>query len=53
MISDIQLVLTAAWSLFTYKFTLYGFELSFAQVLFWTVVAGLILWFGGKVFDDG
>lgn len=53
MISDFQQVLSAAWSLFGTEFTLYGFSLSFRQVLLWSIVAGLLIWFIGRMFNDG
>lgn len=50
--TDFQLVLTAAWDIFTKEFTLYGITLSWAQVMLWSIVAGLIMWFIGRIFSD-
>ncbi len=36
--------------LFRRKFVLYGFELSFFDILIWLFVAGLIFWFIREVF---
>lgn len=52
MISDLQQVLTTTWSLLGLEFSLYGFTLSFRQVLLWSIVAGLLLWFVGRLFND-
>ncbi|WP_293009015.1 MULTISPECIES: hypothetical protein [unclassified Oscillibacter] len=32
------------------QLTLYGFTFSYWQIFIWTMIAGLILWFLGKVF---
>ncbi len=50
MIIDLQNTLSLAWDILGLEFTLYGFTLSFRQVLLWSVVAGLLIWFIGRVF---
>lgn len=52
MISDFASVLSMAWNLFGMEFTLYGFTLSYKQVMLWSIAAGLIIWFIGRLFDD-
>lgn len=53
MIEDFQLALSAAWELLGMEFTLYGYVLSFRQVMLWSIVASLLLWFIGRLFLDG
>lgn len=53
MISDFASTLSTAWSLLGLEFTLYGFSLSFREVLLWSAVAGIVLWFIGRLFDNG
>jgi hypothetical protein len=52
MISDFASVLSMAWDLFGMEFTIYGFTMSFKAVLFWSLAAGLIIHFIGRLFDD-
>ncbi len=50
--NDLQFVLSAAWDLFCMEFTIYGFTLSFKAIMLWTMVAGLVLYFIGRIFDN-
>lgn len=50
--NDLQFVLSAAWDLFCMEFTIYGFTLSFKAIMLWSMVAGLVLYFIGRIFDD-
>ncbi len=50
--NDLQFVLSAAWDLFCMEFTIYGFTLSFKAIMLWAMVAGLVLYFIGRVFDN-
>ncbi len=43
---------SAAWNLFCMKFTIYGFTLSFKAIMLWTMVAGLVLYFIGRIFNN-
>lgn len=51
MISDFAFVLSAAWDLLGMEFTLYGFTMSFKSIMLWSIVAGLLFWFIGRLFD--
>lgn len=51
MISDLQTTLSLAWELFGLEFTIYGFTMSFKGILFWSLAAGLVVYFIGRVFD--
>ena len=53
MIHDFQAVLSLAWDIFGLPFTIYGFTMSFKAVMFWSLAAGLVLWFIGRLFNDG
>lgn len=43
--NDLKMLLTSTVGLFKTEFTLYTFTFSFWQVLFWSVVVGLLIWF--------
>lgn len=51
MISDFSSTLSAAWDLLSMEFTLYGFTMSFKGVMLWSVTAGIVFWFIGRLFD--
>lgn len=51
MISDFASVLSMAWDLLGMEFTLYGFTMSFKEVMLWSVAAGIVFWFIGRLFD--
>lgn len=53
MISDFSSALSAAWNLFGAEFTLYGFTMSFREVMLWSAAVGIVFWFIGRFFDDG
>jgi len=44
--------ITAAKDLMDMPLTLSGFTFSFWQVFLWTMVAGLLIWFIGRIFND-
>ena len=48
--SDVQAMFDATLALFKLEFTLYGFTFSFWNVLLFSVVGGMILWFIGGLF---
>ncbi len=50
---DLGFALSAAWDLFSMEFTIYGFTLSFKEVMLWSMVAGIALYFIGRLFGDG
>ncbi len=50
--NDLQFVLSSAWDLFCMEFTIYGFTLSFKAIMLWSMVAGLVLYFIGRIFDN-
>jgi hypothetical protein len=50
--SDLQATFQAVLSLFKMEFTLYGFTFSWWQVFFWSIVAGLLIWFIGRIFNE-
>lgn len=52
MISDLQQFFAATVSLMKTPFTLYGFTFSWWEVFFWSIVAGLIIWFVRRLFND-
>ncbi len=52
MISDFQTTLSLAWDLLGMEFTIYGFTMSFRQVMLWSMVAGLLMYFIGRLFDE-
>lgn len=52
MISDMQAVFSAVLSVFKLEITLYGFTFSFWNVFLFSIVAGLLLWFVGRLFND-
>lgn len=52
MLSDFTSTLSAAWDLLGMEFTLYGFTMSFKEVMLWSIVAGIVLRFIGRLFDD-
>lgn len=51
MINDFAVTLSAAWKLLGMEFTLYGFTMSYREVMLWSTVAGIVLWFIGRLFD--
>lgn len=51
MISDLASTLSMAWDLLGMEFTLYGFTMSFKGIMLWSIVASLLLWFIGRLFD--
>lgn len=51
MISDFAFALSAAWELLGMEFTLYGFTMSFKEVMLWSAAAGIVIWFIGRLFD--
>lgn len=51
MISDLGSTLTMAWDLLGMEFTLYGFTMSFKSIMLWSIVASMLLWFIGRLFD--
>ena len=51
MISDFTSTLSMAWGLLGMEFTLYGFTMSFKEVMLWSAAAGIVIWFIGRLFD--
>lgn len=49
---DISKLFVLTKNLMDTQLTLYGFTFSYWQVFLWVMVAGLIIWFIGKVFFD-
>ena len=47
---DLQALISSVFGLFQIEFTVYGFTLSFWQVLCFSVVAGVVAWIIGEVF---
>ncbi len=47
----IAAVLTAAYSLLAYEFSIGGVTLSFLQVMLWSVVASLVIWFVRRLME--
>ena len=48
--SDVQAMFDATLALFKLEFTLYGFTFSFWNVLLFSIIGGMILWFIGGLF---
>ena len=51
MINDLALTLSMAWDLLGTEFTLYGFTMSFKSIMLWSIVASIVIWFIGRLFD--
>lgn len=52
MISDLSALFSGALSVMKIPITIYGFTFSFWTVLLWSLLAGIIIWFIGRVFSD-
>lgn len=52
MISDLQSLFSATLALFKMEFTIYGFTFSWFQVMIFSLVADLIFWFLGRIFNE-
>lgn len=49
---DLRMTFEATLGVFKVPFTLWGYTFTFWEVFLWTAVAGLLLWFVGRLFDD-
>lgn len=50
--SDFAATMAAVVRVFQVEFTIYGFTFSLWEVFLFSIVAGLVLWFIGRVFLD-
>jgi hypothetical protein len=50
-ITDFARVIEATYRIFNIRFTLYGFEMSYWQVFIFTIVASLLVWAIGRLFE--
>ena len=41
---DLKLVLDAVVSIMKIEFTVWGFTLSYWQIMLWSMIAGIVLW---------
>jgi hypothetical protein len=50
-LEDFGAVIQAVYEVLNIRFELFGFELSFWMIFVWSIVASLLIWFIGRLFE--